>query len=55
MIESYVLDFIVAGAIAVGIVFLALVGYVVVVALWGNLGDWKEWRKRNPPPTGSDI
>ncbi len=36
------------GALVLSVI-LVVAAYVVVVALWGNLGDWEEWRKRNRP------
>lgn len=37
-------DLIVFVAWAVGGVFVALGMYVVGLAAWGNLGDWRRWR-----------
>ena len=31
----------------VGVLFLAVIAYLVGVAAWGTFGDWKRHRKRN--------
>lgn len=36
------------GVLVLGIISVAVL-YVFVVALWGNLGDWEEWRRKHAP------